>query len=70
MDNIGVVFQVGPFGVTRTVVTTWGIMLLMAGASWLATRRLSVAGVALIMGGAVGNLVDRLPTGPDMTVRP
>lgn len=48
MDNIGVVFQVGPFGVTRTVVTTWGIMLLMAVASWLATRRLSVASPGLV----------------------
>ena len=37
-----VVLQLGPIGITRPVVTTWGIMLVLAGAFWLATRRLSV----------------------------
>lgn len=34
-------FTVGPVPVTLPVVTTWGIMAVMAGASALATRRLS-----------------------------
>lgn len=33
-------FHVGPFGVTRPVVTTWGIMAVLALASGLVTRRL------------------------------
>jgi len=37
-----VVFQVGPVAVTRPVVTTWAIMLMLAVASWAATRRLGL----------------------------
>jgi F-type H+-transporting ATPase subunit a len=37
-----VLFHIGPFAVTTPVVTTWGIMLLLAGGSWLLTRRLTV----------------------------
>jgi F-type H+-transporting ATPase subunit a len=37
-----VVFRIGPVAVTQPVVTTWGIMLLLAGGSWLLARRLSV----------------------------
>lgn len=37
-----VVFHVGPIGVTRPVVTTWAIMLVLAVASWVSTRRLGV----------------------------
>jgi F-type H+-transporting ATPase subunit a len=35
-----VVFHLGPLQVTRPVVTTWGIMAVLAVASWSATRRL------------------------------
>lgn len=35
-----VLFQIGPVPITRPVVTTWVIMLALAGASWILTRRL------------------------------
>ena len=35
-----IVWQLGPLAITRTVLTTWAIMLLMAGVSWLIGRRL------------------------------
>lgn len=35
-----VVFRLGPVPVTRPVVTTWGIMAVLAIGSWAATRRL------------------------------
>ncbi|GAB4391114.1 MAG: F0F1 ATP synthase subunit A [Albidovulum sp.] len=38
-----VAFAIGPVGVTWPVVTTWGIMAALALASFLATRRLSLA---------------------------
>lgn len=37
-----VAFHVGPVGITRPVVTTWAIMLMLAVASWVSTRRLEV----------------------------
>ncbi len=40
--TVEVAFRVGPVAVTTPVVTTWGIMLLLAGGSWLITRRLSL----------------------------
>ena len=42
METLSVLFSIGPFGITRTVVTTWGIMLVLGLGSWLGTRRLSV----------------------------
>ena len=39
---LSVVFSIGPVAVTTPVVATWGIMLLLAGGSWLVTRRLSL----------------------------
>jgi len=41
MEPSAIVFWVGPFGITRTVVTTWGIMLVLGAFSAVATRRLS-----------------------------
>ncbi|MDD3763780.1 MAG: F0F1 ATP synthase subunit A [Nevskiales bacterium] len=41
MDN-AVVFHVFGFGITRTVVTTWGLMVLLAVLSWIGTRRLAM----------------------------
>jgi F-type H+-transporting ATPase subunit a len=35
-----VLFHIGPVTITRPVVTTWGIMLVLAVTSWLVTRRL------------------------------
>jgi F-type H+-transporting ATPase subunit a len=35
-----ILFQVGPLPITRPVVTTWGIMLVLSLGSWLLTRRL------------------------------
>jgi len=41
MDSVPhIVLQFGPLAITRTVVTTWGIMLFMAAVSWLIGRRL------------------------------
>ncbi|MCP5265388.1 MAG: F0F1 ATP synthase subunit A [Burkholderiaceae bacterium] len=37
-----VLWHVGPLAITRTVVTTWGVMALLAVFSWLATRRLAI----------------------------
>lgn len=37
-----VVFHVGPVGVTRPVITTWAIMLVLAVASWASTRNLGL----------------------------
>jgi F-type H+-transporting ATPase subunit a len=42
MDEIEVLFAIGPFRVTATVVTTWGILLALGLGSALATRHLSV----------------------------
>jgi len=40
--GLTVVFTLGPVPVTTPVVATWGIMLLLAGGSWLITRQLSL----------------------------
>ena len=37
-----IVFYAGPVGVTRPVITTWAIMLVLTLASWAATRRLAL----------------------------
>ena len=37
-----VLFHLGPVAITRPVVTTWGLMLLLVAMSWLVTRRLSL----------------------------
>lgn len=35
-------FHVGPVPITRSVVTTWAIMIFLAAGSWLITRRMTV----------------------------
>jgi len=40
MEPHPIVFQLGPLGISAAVVTTWGIMLVLALASFLATRAL------------------------------
>lgn len=42
MDDPAIVFSLGPFGITTTVVTTWGLLLALGLCCWLATRHLSV----------------------------
>ena len=42
METIPVILQLGPLALTRTVITTWGLMLLLGLGAWLATRRLSI----------------------------
>jgi len=42
MESLAILFHIGPFGITRTVVTSWGILLLLGVGSWLATRRLVI----------------------------
>jgi len=39
--TINTVFSIGPLEITNSVVTTWGIMLVLGFVSWLVTRRLS-----------------------------
>jgi F-type H+-transporting ATPase subunit a len=36
------VFQLGPVPITRVVATTWGIIVVLAGGAYVATRRLEV----------------------------
>ena len=42
MEQLRVLFYIGPLGITRTVVTTWGIMGAITLLSWLTTRRLTL----------------------------
>ena len=42
MDRIEIVWQVGPFGITRTVITTFVLVVLIAAGARVATRRLTV----------------------------
>lgn len=53
---VSAVFNVGPFTVTNTVVTTWAIMLVLALIAWLGGRRLrrEPGGVQVVLEGAVG----------------
>ena len=39
--NIPPIFTLGPIEVTVTVITTWGIMVVLGAMSWLLTRQLS-----------------------------
>lgn len=39
--NIDILFTLGPIEISNTVVTTWGIILVLGLFSWLMTRRLS-----------------------------
>lgn len=39
--NINTVFNIGPIEVTNTVITTWGIMVVLCSFCWLITRRLT-----------------------------
>ena len=41
--SMPVVFHLGPVPITAPVLVTWAIMALLAGGSWLLTRRLTLA---------------------------
>jgi len=46
--------QLGPVGITATVVTTWALMLLLSLVAWLITRRLRVERLGLFQSAAEG----------------
>ena len=48
MEAAHIVFQLGFLQITSTVITTWGILLLLGVGSWLSTRCLSVASPGLV----------------------
>jgi len=59
-----VLFHVGPVAVTRPVVTTWAIMLVLTAASWASTRRLALvptrrqAALELLVSGILSQIED------------
>ncbi len=66
LDGSQTLFYLGPVAVGTTVVTTWGIMAVLALASWLVTRRLrldpgplqvAVEGVVQAIHAAVGEVL-------------
>jgi len=66
LDGSQALFYLGPLAVGATVVTTWGIMAVLALASWLVTRRLrldpgplqvAVEGVVQAIHAAVGDVL-------------
>ncbi len=48
MDSTGVIFILGPFHLTETVVTTWALMIVFVFCCWTITRKLSVNDPGLI----------------------
>jgi F-type H+-transporting ATPase subunit a len=68
--SLPVVFQLGPAPVTTPVLVTWGIMALLAGGSWLLTRRLALrpsrtqAVLELLVDGIAGQIRDTMRTDP------
>lgn len=66
--EVSPIFSLGPLIITTPVVTTWGIMLVLAAGSWLATRGLEldpgwvqvvVEGIIEAMGDAVRAVLPR-----------
>ena len=59
---VSVVFRVGPFPISETVATTWGIMLLLFAISWLSTRRLRLepGPWQVVLEGIVGAIQDAI----------
>lgn len=54
MGSSSPLLQLGPIGITATVVTTWAVMLLLSLAAWLITRRLRVESLGLFQSAAEG----------------
>ena len=42
MNGASIVLQLGPFGISTTVFTTWALMAALTFASWAITRHLSM----------------------------
>ncbi len=65
-----VLFRLGPVPVTEPVATTWGLMVALAGGSWLLTRRLSErpgriqAAAELVVTGVSGQIRDSIGEDP------
>lgn len=62
LDAAGTVFQIGPIHITHAIVVTWGIMVILIGGSWIATRHLSLQPSALqvILEGVMGAIDDAI----------
>ena len=54
MGSSSPLLQLGPIGITATVVTTWAVMLLLSLAGWLVTRRLRAESLGLFQSAAEG----------------
>lgn len=65
-----VLFHLGPVAVTRAVVTTWAIMAVLAGGSWLVTRRMDArpdraqAVLELLVDGICGQIEETMRVAP------
>lgn len=76
MEPVAIVFYLGPLPITATVVTTWGLLLVLGLGSFLATRRLSVEAPGRVQaafeGGvlAIANAIDALVPGRSTTLLP
>jgi F-type H+-transporting ATPase subunit a len=57
MEEAAVLFSFGPFQLTATVVTTWGLLLVLAAGGWLATRALSVDEPGLVQTALEGGVL-------------
>jgi len=68
--SIATVFHLGPVPITAPVVATWGIMAVLAGGSWLLTRRLQLrpsspqAVLELVVEGIAGQIRDTMRADP------
>lgn len=76
MEPVAVVFYLGPFPVTATVATTWGLMLVLGLGSFFATRTLSVAAPGRVQAAlegivlAIAAAIDALVPGRSTTLLP
>jgi F-type H+-transporting ATPase subunit a len=57
MEAAVILFSFGPFHLTATVATTWGLLLVLAVGAWLATRRLSVDEPGLVQTALEGSVL-------------
>lgn len=68
--GLTVAFHIGPVPITTPVLVTWAIMLLLAGGSWLATRRMSIhpstaqAALETVVGAIEGQIRDTMRVDP------
>lgn len=68
--ELQILFRVGPVPVAMSVATTWAIMLLLAGGSWLLTRRLALhpgrvqAAIEVVVEGITGQIREVMQRDP------